>query len=181
MPLNAVTKDQLEARARNLRLILLDVDGVLTDGGIDVSATGEEQKSFFVRDGAAIVWAQKSGLEVGLLSGRASDATSRRAAELGITIVLQGEQDKRTAYIHLATSLGLKDDHVAYMGDDLIDLPVLRRVGLSAAPGDACGEVCQRVHYVTQAHGGRGAVREFFELILRGRGRWDAIVRGHLS
>jgi 3-deoxy-D-manno-octulosonate 8-phosphate phosphatase (KDO 8-P phosphatase) len=181
MPVSPISKDQLEARARNLRLLLLDVDGVLTDGTIGVSATGAEQKAFFIRDGAAIVWAQKSGLEVGLLSGRFSDATVRRAEELKINIVIQGELDKRAAYIRLATQLGLKDDHIAYMGDDLLDLPVLQRAGLSGAPGDACEEIRHRVHYVTTAHGGRGAVREFIELILRGRGRWDALVRAHLT
>lgn len=176
-----ITKEQLEARARNIRLLLLDVDGVLTDGTIGVSSAGDEQKSFFIRDGAAIVWAQKAGLEIGLLSGRRSEATARRAAELNIGIVIQGEMDKRAAFIHMATTHGLKDDHIAYMGDDLLDLPVLLRAGLSAAPGDACADVRARVHYVTQATGGHGAVREFIELILRGRGRWDALVRAHLT
>ncbi len=175
------TRDQLEARARNIRLVLLDVDGVLTDGTVAIAGSGDEWKAFSIRDGAAIVWAQRSGLEIGLLSGRASEATTRRAKELGITLVLQGEADKRAAYLHLVTSTGLKDDHVAYMGDDLIDLPVLRRVGLSAAPRDACEDVRSRVHYVTDSYAGHGAVREFLELILRGRGRWDALLRAHLT
>lgn len=177
----AISKEQFEARARSLRMILLDVDGVLTDGTIGVSGQGDETKSFFIRDGAAIVWAQKAGLDVGLLSGRASEATTRRANELKLTTVIQGQLDKRAAYLDLVKSRGLKDDHVAYMGDDLLDLPVLIRVGLAAAPGDACADVQQRVHYVTRASGGRGAVREFIELILRGRGRWDALVRAHLT
>ncbi len=177
MPL---TREQLEARARNLRLVLLDVDGVLTDGTIAVSGTSAEFKAFSIRDGAAMVWTMRSGLELGLLSGRASDATARRATELGIRLIMQGVPDKREAYLQLATSQGLKDEQIAYMGDDLIDLPVLRRVGLSAAPHDACEDVRQRVHFVTAAHAGHGAVREFLELILRGRGRWDAIVRSHL-
>lgn len=175
------TRDQLEARARNIRLVLLDVDGVLTDGTVAISGGGDEWKAFSIRDGAAIVWAQRAGLEIGLLSGRASEATTRRAKELNITLVLQGEADKRAAYMHLVTSKGLKDDHVAYMGDDLIDLPVLRRVGLSAAPRDACEDVRSRVHYVTDSYAGHGAVREFLELILRGRGRWDALLRAHLT
>lgn len=173
--------EHLEARARNLRLVLLDVDGVLTDGTVIISASGSELKTFSIRDGAALVWTMKSGLEVGLLSGRASEATTRRAAELGITLVMQGVEDKRAAYLQLATARNLKDDQIAYMGDDLIDLPVLRRVGLSAAPADACPEVRQRVHLVTQASSGRGAVREFLELILRGRGRWDTLVRASLG
>lgn len=177
----ADTRDQLEARARTIRLVLLDVDGVLTDGTVAISGSGDEWKAFSIRDGAAIHWAKRSGLDIGLLSGRASEATTRRAKELNITIVLQGEADKRAAYMHLVTSLGLKDDQVAYMGDDLIDLPVLRRVGLSAAPRDACEDVRSRVHYVTDSFAGHGAVREFLELILRGRGRWDTLVRAHLT
>jgi len=177
----ADTRDQLEARARTIRLVLLDVDGVLTDGTVAIAASGDEWKAFSIRDGAAIVWAKRAGLEIGLLSGRASEATSRRAKELDITIVLQGETDKRAAYLHLVTSMGLKDDQVAYMGDDLIDLPVLRRVGLSAAPRDACQDVRSRVHYVTDSFAGHGAVREFLELILRGRGRWDTLLRAHLT
>lgn len=176
-----ITREQFEARARNLRMVLLDVDGVLTDGTVTMGGSGDEWKAFSIRDGAAIVWAQRSGLEIGLLSGRASAATTRRAAELNITRVLQGESDKRAAYMQLVTSAGLKDDQVAYMGDDLIDLPVLRRVGLSAAPRDACEDVRERVHYVTGTNAGHGAVREFLELILRGRGRWDALVRTHLT
>lgn len=177
----AITHGQFEARARNLRLILLDVDGVLTDGSVALAGDGTELKQFSIRDGAAILWAQQSGLEVGLLSGRASEATARRARELNISLVVQGVPDKRAAYLQLVTSQALKDDHVAYMGDDLIDLPVLRRVGLSAAPADACDDVRQRVHHVTNAVAGHGAVREFLELILRGRGRWEALVRAHLT
>ena len=117
---------------------------------------------------------------------RAFEASARTlsfthaAAELHITTVIQGAPDKRAAFATLAASHGLQADQIAYMGDDLLDLPVLQMVGLSAAPGDACKEVRAHVHYVTQAAGGRGAVREFIELILRGRGRWDALVRGHL-
>jgi len=176
----ALTVAELEARTRPLRLVLLDVDGVLTDGTVAVSGSGEEFKAFSIRDGAALVWAQRSGLELGLISGRASAATTRRAAELAIPLVVQGVADKRATYLQLVTERGLKDDQVAYMGDDLIDLPVLRRVGLSAAPRDACDDVRQRVHYVTQAFAGHGAVREFVELILRGRGRWEPLLRTHL-
>jgi 3-deoxy-D-manno-octulosonate 8-phosphate phosphatase (KDO 8-P phosphatase) len=175
------TPEQLEARARTIRLVLLDVDGVLTDGTVAISSSGDEFKAYSIRDGAAIVWAKRAGLEVGLLSGRASESTTRRAAELNITLVLQGEADKRTAYMHLATTLGLKDDQIAYMGDDLIDLPVLRRVGLAGAPRDACEDVRKRVHFVTDSYAGHGAVREFIELILRARGRWDTLVRTHLT
>lgn len=173
--------DQIQARTKHLRLLLLDVDGVLTDGTISVSGSGDERKSFFIRDGSAILWAKHAGIDVGLLSGRKSGATARRAAELKIAIVVEGETDKRTAFAKIATSQGLTNDQIAFMGDDLLDLPVLQLAGLSAAPADACDDVRRRVHYVTGAAGGRGAVREFIELILRGRGQWDALVQRYLD
>ncbi len=176
-----LTDEHIGARSRHVRLLLLDVDGVLTDGTIGVTGSGDEMKSFFIRDGAAIVWAQRAGLRIGLLSGRGSDATTRRAEELKIDIVIQGQTDKRTAFLKLAATEGLEPDQIAYMGDDLLDLPVLQLAGLSAAPHDACEDVRERVHVVTQASGGRGAVREFIELILRGQGRWDALLRSHLA
>ena len=173
--------DQIQARTTQLRLLLLDVDGVLTDGTISVSGGGDERKSFFIRDGSAILWAKQSGIDVGLLSGRKSGATAKRAAELKIAIVVEGETDKRRAFAKIATAQGLTNDQIAFMGDDLLDLPVLQLAGLSAAPGDANEEVRRRVHYVTQAAGGRGAVREFIELILRGRGQWDPLVQRYLG
>jgi 3-deoxy-D-manno-octulosonate 8-phosphate phosphatase (KDO 8-P phosphatase) len=169
--------DQIQARTKPLRLLLLDVDGVLTDGTISVSGGGDERKSFYIRDGSAILWARKAGIEVGLLSGRKSGATAKRAAELKIPIVVEGETDKRTAFARIASAQGLSNEQIAYMGDDLLDLPVLKLAGLSGAPADACDDVRRRVHYVTQSAGGRGAVREFIELILRGRGQWDALVQ----
>jgi 3-deoxy-D-manno-octulosonate 8-phosphate phosphatase (KDO 8-P phosphatase) len=177
----APSDDTLEARAQRLRLLLFDVDGVLTDGSIRVHGDGSDAKTFFVRDGSALVWAQREGLLVGLLSGRPSEATTRRAAELGIGIVMQGELDKQAAYGQIVAAHGLSDDEVAFMGDDLPDLPVLERVGLSAAPADAADEVRARVAWVSRYAGGRGAVRELVEVVLRARGRWDAVVRSHLA
>lgn len=170
-------QQDVAARARRIRLLTLDVDGVLTDGTVSVSGSGDERKSFSIRDGSAILWARHAGIEVGLLSGRHSGATAKRAAELKIGIIIQGETDKRTAFARIATAQNLANDQIAFMGDDLLDLPVLKLAGLSAAPADACEDVRRRVHYVTQSAGGRGAVREFIELILRGRGQWDALVR----
>jgi 3-deoxy-D-manno-octulosonate 8-phosphate phosphatase (KDO 8-P phosphatase) len=167
----------IETRARGLRLLLLDVDGVLTDGSVSVHGDGSEAKAFFIRDGLALVWAQRAGLQVGLLSGRRSEATSRRAAELGISLLVQGETDKRAAYSQITTAQRLEDEQVAYMGDDLLDLPVLARVGLSAAPADAVDEVLARVHWRSQFAGGRGAVRELVEILLRARGSWDTLVQ----
>jgi 3-deoxy-D-manno-octulosonate 8-phosphate phosphatase (KDO 8-P phosphatase) len=174
MPL---AQEAIETRARSLRLILLDVDGVLTDGAIHVHSDGSESKAFFIRDGAAIVWARREGLQVGLLSGRPSEATTRRAAELGIEIVVQGGRDKGKVFEGLLDANDLTDAQVGYMGDDLLDLPILNRVGLAAAPADAAPEVRGHAHWVSRYPGGRGAVREFVELVLRARGRWDALVR----
>lgn len=159
-----------------MRLLLLDVDGVLTDGLVQIEGGGRESKAFSIRDGAAVVWAQRAGLAVGLLSGRPSEATTRRAAELGIETVIQHGPEKREPFLALLTEKGLSADDVAYMGDDLLDLPVLGRVGLSAAPADAIPEVLSRVHWVSRHAGGRGAVRELVELLLRAQGSWDSIV-----
>jgi 3-deoxy-D-manno-octulosonate 8-phosphate phosphatase (KDO 8-P phosphatase) len=175
-----LTGEEIDARAKHLRLLLFDVDGVLTDGTISLTGAGDERKSFSIRDGAAIIWAQRAGLEIGLVSGRSSNATARRAAELNIPTVIQGELNKRHAFLQVAAKQGLQAEQIAYMGDDLLDLPVLQIAGLSAAPADACDDVLQRVHYVTRAAGGRGAVREFIELVLRGAGQWDAVVQRHL-
>jgi 3-deoxy-D-manno-octulosonate 8-phosphate phosphatase (KDO 8-P phosphatase) len=171
----------VEARARSLKLLLFDVDGVLTDGSVQIHGNGTESKQFFIRDGLALVWAQRAGLPVGLLSGRRSEATTQRANELGISLVIQGETDKRAAYQQIIAGQQLRDDQVAFMGDDLLDLPVLARVGLSAAPADAVEDVRGREHWVSQHPGGRGAARELVEVILRARGRWDALVRSLLN
>jgi 3-deoxy-D-manno-octulosonate 8-phosphate phosphatase (KDO 8-P phosphatase) len=173
--------EAVATRARRVRLLLLDVDGVLTDGLVHIEGTGREFKSFSIRDGAAIVWAQRAGLQLGLLSGRPSKATSRRAAELGIATVLQHGPEKREPFINLLKERGLSPDDVAYMGDDLLDLPVLSAVGLSAAPADAVPEVISRVHWVSRYPGGRGAVRELIEALLRAQGSWDGIVARFLD
>jgi 3-deoxy-D-manno-octulosonate 8-phosphate phosphatase (KDO 8-P phosphatase) len=176
-----LSPDLITARARSLKLLLFDVDGVLTDNTVSLPGAGPEAKRFFIRDGLGLVWAQRAELLVGFLSGRASDATTRRAAELGITILIQGQNDKRAAYTQIVESLKIGDAHVAYMGDDLLDLPVLSRVGLSAAPADAVDDVRSRVHWVSRHGGGRGAAREFIEVILEARGRWDAILQSFLT
>jgi 3-deoxy-D-manno-octulosonate 8-phosphate phosphatase (KDO 8-P phosphatase) len=173
-----LSPDSLHDRASRIRLLLFDVDGVLTDGVVIMHADGTESKGFHIRDGAAIVWAQRAGLPVGLLSSRASGATTQRAAQLAIRLVVQGVRDKLAAYERIVKEAGLTDDAVAYMGDDLVDLPVLARAGLAAAPADAAAEVRERAHWTSQAGGGRGAVREFIEMILRAQDRWSDVVRG---
>lgn len=166
-----------EERAARIRLLLFDVDGVLTDGVVIMHADGTESKGFHIRDGAAIVWAQRAGIPVGLLSSRASGATSQRAAQLAIRLVVQGVACKLAAYEQILRDANLEDAAVAYMGDDLVDLPVLARTGLSAAPADAAPEVRAGAHWVSQSAGGRGAVREFIEMVLRAQHRWDDVVR----
>jgi 3-deoxy-D-manno-octulosonate 8-phosphate phosphatase (KDO 8-P phosphatase) len=171
----------VEARARRVRLVLLDVDGVLTDGTVAIDSHGGEAKSFFIRDGAAIVWAQRHGLAIGLLSGRPSEATSRRAVELGIRIVSQGGPDKLRGYTDILAAHGHVHEEIAYMGDDLLDLSIMRNVGLAGAPADAAPEVLDCVQWISKHPGGRGAVREFIELILRARGLWPAVLEGFLA
>jgi 3-deoxy-D-manno-octulosonate 8-phosphate phosphatase (KDO 8-P phosphatase) len=162
--------------ASRIRLILFDVDGVLTDGTVTFNGDGSESKRFNIRDGIAMVWTQRAGLTVGFLSARFSPTTAQRAAQLGITLVHQGVHDKLEAYGAILSQAGLDDTEVAYMADDILDLPVLSRVGLSAAPADAAREVRERVHWVSSSPGGGGAARELVELILQSQARWDAIV-----
>lgn len=168
----------LEARAKRVRLILLDVDGVLTDGTVIMHGDGTESKAFHIRDGAAIVWAMQAGIPVGLLSARMSTATTRRAAQLGIRIVSQGVGSKTAEFGRIVTEQGLDDDEVAYMGDDLLDLGVLARAGLAAAPADASLEVRAVAHWTSTLGGGRGAVRELIEVILDAQDLWAGVVKG---
>jgi 3-deoxy-D-manno-octulosonate 8-phosphate phosphatase (KDO 8-P phosphatase) len=168
-------------RAARVRLILFDVDGVLTDGTLLVHGDGSESKVFDIKDGTGIVWAQRLGLTVGFLSARSSTATAQRAQQLGITLVHQGVISKLETYEQIADSLMLEDEEVAYMGDDILDLPVLARVGLAAAPADASEDVRTRVHWVANAKGGGGAARELIELILRAQDLWDSVLATYLT
>jgi 3-deoxy-D-manno-octulosonate 8-phosphate phosphatase (KDO 8-P phosphatase) len=164
------------ARAARITLLLFDVDGVLTDGKILLHGDGTESKIFDIKDGTGIVWARRAGLTVGLLSARTSAATEQRASQLGITLVRQGVASKLDAYSDIIAGMNLKSEQVAYMGDDVLDLPVLLRAGLSAAPADAVEDVRSRVHWVSRANGGDGAARELVEIILRAQGAWTGIV-----
>ena len=164
-----LSQPAVEARAKVLKLLLFDVDGVLTDGSVIIHGDGTESKAFFIRDGSALVRARRQGLEIGLLSGRSSESTKQRATELGIPIVIQGENDKMAGYQRILRDTGLSDEQVAYMGDDLLDLGVLGRAGLSGAPADAIEDVRAAVDWVSLYPGGRGAVREFVDVILKAR------------
>ena len=178
--MNAET-GSLPASAARVRLILFDVDGVLTDGKIMLHADGSESKLFDIKDGTAIVWAQRAGILVGFLSARTSASTAQRAAQLGVTLVHQGVASKFETYTQVVDELLLEDEQVAYMGDDVLDLPVLSRVGLSAAPADAAPDVRARVQYISAARGGDGAARELIETILRAQDKWDGIVGAYVA
>lgn len=172
-------KDQaLAARCQDLRLLLTDVDGVLTDGTVLLLPGGGEARAFHVRDGLGVKLAQRAGLRVGIVSGRSSEVVARRAAELGIAIVHQGVSDKAAALRTILQAENVSARQVAFMGDDVNDLAVMSEVALSAAPADAPLEVRAMAFMVTDAAGGRGCLREFVEAILRARGEWDGLVAG---
>ena len=159
-------------RASRIRLLVLDVDGVLTDGVLVYGASGEETKRFHVRDGLAIQAARRAGLEIAVVSGRASAAVTRRMSELGVVEVHQGVADKESLLRGLLARLGVKPAETAVMGDDLLDLPLMRIVGLAMAPSDAVPEVRRAARWVSGATGGHGAVREAVEVLLRSRKAW---------
>jgi 3-deoxy-D-manno-octulosonate 8-phosphate phosphatase (KDO 8-P phosphatase) len=163
-------------RARNTRLLMMDVDGVLTDGRIIQDSHGHELKVFDVKDGHGIVMAHRAKLRTALISGRASETITRRAQELGIELVFQKTWNKLEAYEKILAETHFTPDQIAYIGDDLVDIPLLRRVGLAVAVADAVDEVKAAAHLVTQRPGGQGAVRELIELILRAQGHWDTLL-----
>jgi 3-deoxy-D-manno-octulosonate 8-phosphate phosphatase (KDO 8-P phosphatase) len=163
-------------RARKTRLLMMDVDGVLTDGRIIQDSHGQELKVFDVKDGHGIVMAHRAKLQTALISGRESETTVRRAQELGIALVFQKTWNKLEVYEKILADTKYTPDEVAYVGDDLVDIPLLRRVGLAVAVADAVDEVKATAHLITQRPGGRGAVREVIELILRAQGHWDTLI-----
>ncbi|MBF0147410.1 MAG: phenylphosphate carboxylase subunit delta [Magnetococcales bacterium] len=166
---------------RNIRILALDVDGVLTDGVIHLDADGHEHKRFHVTDGLGIRLLLEAGIKVGLITARNSRAVARRAEELSLSFVHQGiRSDKWTCLKEELSRSGFEPAQCACMGDDLIDLPILCRVGLATAPFDARPEVRQRVHWVANAPGGRGAVRELAEGLLMAQGRWENLVAGYV-
>lgn len=169
------------SRARRVRLVVLDADGVLTDGAITISSDGSDARNFYSRDGLGVRMGQRAGLRFAVLSGRSSRAVAARATELDFVACLQGIQEKGGALRELAASCGVPLDEVAYVGDDLVDLPALRLAGLAVAPADAERVVRESVHLVTEAPGGRGAVREVIDAVLRARGDWDRITAAYLG
>ena len=160
-----------------VHLLILDVDGVLTDGRVEMSAEGEPVKAFFVRDGAAIKLWQRAGGQVAIISGRKEQSVLRRAKELGIDAVQIGVSDKLAAYQQLLTDSRCEESSICYIGDDLPDLTPMLRCGFAVAVADAAHAVKRIAHYVTKRPGGRGAVAEVIELLLRKRGQWSNLVR----
>lgn len=166
----------LAERICKIKLLLSDVDGVLTDGGIIIDEKGVETKRFDVKDGHGLKLLQRAGIQVALLTGRTSPVVSHRANELQVTEVIQGAKDKKKAYEELKDRTGYQDEEIAYVGDDVVDIPVLRRVGVAIAVRDAVDEVKTIVHYVTSRPGGKGAIREVAQLILQTQDHWDRLM-----
>jgi 3-deoxy-D-manno-octulosonate 8-phosphate phosphatase (KDO 8-P phosphatase) len=164
-------------RARRIRLLILDIDGVLTDGSLYFDAKGETLKVFNVRDGHGIKMAQRAGLEVALVSGRRSDAAFHRARELEINRFFEGVRDKVAILEQLLAALNLTPPEAAAVGDELVDLPLFHRVGLAVAVADAVPEVRAAAHWVTTLPGGKGAVREVCDLLLKAQDKWEELVR----
>jgi 3-deoxy-D-manno-octulosonate 8-phosphate phosphatase (KDO 8-P phosphatase) len=168
-------------RLAKIKLLLLDVDGVLTDGRIVFDANGVESKFFNVKDGHGIKMLQRAGIQVGIISGRTSQVVKNRALELAIDIVHQGASNKLTPYLQVLSETGFSDDQVAFMGDDVIDIPLLRRVGFAAAPADGLEDLSPFLHYRANNKGGWGAVRELCDLILKGRGEWESVTARYFT
>lgn len=164
--LDMITRRTLKTKAQRVRFILLDVDGVMTDGGIYYSASGAEMKRFNAQDGYGIARAREQGIQFGIISGRTTPVVTRRAKDLAITECFQGRDDKLAVYHEIKKRYRLADEQFCFMGDDVFDLPLLNVVGLSAAPANARPEVQRCVHYVCRARGGDGAVRELIDVIL---------------
>ena len=158
-----------------IKLLLLDVDGVMTDGRIIYLNGGGEAKAFDVKDGHGLKLIQRAGIRVGIITGRQSEVVARRAAELGIEIVYQGAKDKLQPFMEIVEKLGLEPSEIAYVGDDLVDLPVMRQVGFSATVADAVEDIKPYVDLVTSRPGGRGAVREVCDFLLKQSGRWTSV------
>ena len=171
----------IERRASRIKLLLMDCDGVLTDGRLWLTDEGDEQKSFNTHDGLGLSLWHRAGLRSGIITGRSSGAVARRAQELGVEFVCQGNPDKTAAFEQLLQQAGVDENEVAFVGDDLPDIPIMNRAELAVAVADAVEEVRSVAHYVTRAEGGRGAVREVIEIILKSQGRWHYLVDAYLK
>lgn len=176
-----LSTESLTASLQKIKLLALDVDGVLTDGSIYISPAGEVFKGFNAKDGMGISCALRSGLQIAVITGRQSPIVERRCEELGITLLQQGVKDKRLALQQMAQKLGLVREEIAYMGDDLNDIPAFKASGLNLVPADAAMEVLAVADIITKASGGRGAVREAITMILAAQDNWNVIVNSYLN
>jgi 3-deoxy-D-manno-octulosonate 8-phosphate phosphatase (KDO 8-P phosphatase) len=172
---------EVERRARRVKLLLMDCDGVLTDGRIELLENGDEQKTFHARDGQGISLLHRAGLKTGIISGRTSSAVERRAQDLNMSFVRQNVTDKVAALEEIVAQAGVSLDECAYIGDDLGDIPVMMRVEFAIAVADAELETKQSAHYVTERKGGYGAVREVTNLILGAQGWWEELMKYFLE
>lgn len=168
-----LTSEELQAKASKIKLLLLDVDGVLTDNRLYYGDNQVEYKTFYTRDGHAMVLIQKTGIEIGIITGRKSELVAKRMADLKVKHLYQGVPDKLPTFEKLMSELKISLEEVAYMGDDILDLPILTRVGLASCPQDSDPEVLSRVDFISQFNGGAGAVRELCELIMKSQGSWQ--------
>lgn len=175
------TKKQLEGIAKKVKLLILDVDGVLTDGRIILDNEGNEFKAFNVRDGHGIRMLIKAGIHVAIITGRDSRVVVRRAKELGITEVYQGQHKKADTFDHLIKKLKLSKEEAAYIGDDIVDIPIFIRAGLAVAVSDATDEAKAYAMMVTEKRGGKGAVREVSDFLLKAKGVWESVMREYLE
>ena len=171
----------LNHRIQNVRLAIFDVDGVLTDGGLFRTDDGQEIKRFHSRDGLGLRLLQNSGVQLAIITGRTSHVVEHRAKELGITHLYQGCKQKVPAFLEICKQLSVTPEQTAYMGDDLIDLPVMIRCGLALTVAEAHPEVVKRAHWVSQYKGGNGAAREACELIMKQQGSWQEVLEGYLA
>lgn len=165
--------DEIHAQAKKIKLLLLDVDGVMTNNLLHYSDEGREIKSFYTRDGHGMVMLQKSNVDIGIITGRTSPLVTKRMNDLKVKHVYQGVPDKLPTFLKLVADLNISLDEIAYIGDDILDLPILMRVGLAATPADGDPEVKSRVDYISSFEGGRGCVREMCELIMKAQGSWQ--------
>ncbi len=173
--------DDALRRAESVRLMIFDVDGVLTDGRLYYTDSGAEMKAFSTLDGLGIRMLMSSGIEIAIITGRRSEVVSHRARDLGISHVLQGVAEKRPAFLGLTASLGLAPESCGYMGDDLVDLPVLTRCGFAATTREAPEIVKRHAHFISTQPAGAGAVREVCEMILKAQGKLDAALAPYLA
>jgi 3-deoxy-D-manno-octulosonate 8-phosphate phosphatase (KDO 8-P phosphatase) len=179
-PSNKPTED-VSARAQPIKLLLMDCDGVLTDGRLWLTTDGDEQKAFHARDGLGISLLHQAGLQTGIISGRRSAAVERRGKDLKMSYIRQYAKDKVKALEEILAEAGVTANECGYIGDDVIDIPVMNRVGFAVAVADAVADTKQAANYITTLKGGQGAVREVCDLILKAQGRWDEVLGRFLT